>query len=81
MGVIGASLFYCGRDLAPLRPDPRELADAWWVSTAHLLDPDNATTVDWSGRHAPGISFAGQTIWGLTYRILHQLMDQLKNAR
>lgn len=80
MGLIGASLFYLDGTPPPLTPDPRELADAWWVPARHLFDPGNATTVEWGGRQAPGIVFSEQVIWGLTYRILHQLVDQLDKA-
>ena len=81
MGIISASLFYAGESLSPLVPEPRELANAWWVPVAHLTDPGNATSIDWAGRRAPGIAFAGQVIWGLTYRILNQMVDRLDAVR
>lgn len=75
LGVIGASVFYVGRDLPALQPDPRELSDAFWVPGEHLVDQRNAATIDWAGADMPGIEFDSRIIWGLTYRILGEFLD------
>lgn len=71
---IVASVFYLGREAPPLRPDGREIVDAFWVRCSHLHDPVNRTTVDWSRSEPrvprPGIRFGERVIWGLTYRVL-----------
>jgi 8-oxo-dGTP pyrophosphatase MutT (NUDIX family) len=70
MGLIAASVFDAGHRILPLVPEERELASAFWVPTAHLLDPANITSVDWSGNNMPGIAFEDHVIWGLTHRLL-----------
>ena len=70
MGLIAVSVFDAGQRTLPLVPEERELASAFWVPTAHLLDKVNVTRVDWAGNGMPGIAFEGHVIWGLTYRLL-----------
>ena len=79
IGIIGASVFYVGDSVPPLRPEQREIAHAFWVPIAHLHHPDNRTVVRWSRAGPPlprpGIAYGGRVIWGLTYRILLRFSD------
>ncbi len=51
-----------------------EVAKAYWVPIEHLFHPDNLArkTVVRRGNRLqyPAIAFQGETIWGLTYRVL-----------
>jgi len=59
------------------RPDPREVARVLHVPLDALRDPANRGRTDWSGHAYPCIRTAGHVIWGLTYRILEQVLPLL----
>ena len=71
-GYLGASVFYVGEAIPRLTPDPKELADAFWVPCSHLADSTNATTIDWAGSDMPAVEFDRRIIWGLTHRVLRE---------
>jgi 8-oxo-dGTP pyrophosphatase MutT (NUDIX family) len=54
----------------PLRPEPAEVATAWWVPLAALTDPANATTTRHSGVRFPAIDIDGRPLWGMTLMTL-----------
>ncbi len=84
LGLLRPFVFLCSPELPALRPQPSEVAAATWIPIAHLTDPDHRTAVeiaDGTRRLVfPAISHAGEAIWGLTYRVLHSLLD-LRDSR
>ncbi len=55
-----------------LVPEPREVANAWWVPLHHLTDPANATSVRHRGVRFPAIDVQGRALWGLTLLLLER---------
>ncbi len=55
-----------------LRPEPAEVATAWWVPLAELTDPANATTTRHSGVRFPAIDIDGRPLWGMTLMTLER---------
>ena len=53
-----------------LRPDPAEVAEAWWLPLADLFDPARAVSLRTHGLRMPGIEHRGRVIWGLTRNTL-----------
>lgn len=72
--VLGAFAYHYGPDLPALRPDPREVAAAFWIPAARLWDPTVQTEVEWEHGEGvmrfPGIAHGDDVIWGLTHRVL-----------
>ncbi|MBI4083291.1 MAG: CoA pyrophosphatase [Candidatus Lambdaproteobacteria bacterium] len=73
-------VFHLGERLEPFSGND-EVAQAYWVPLAHLLDPRNAAL-----RHivrngveltSPAIRFADQMVWGLTYRVLTVFFERM----
>jgi 8-oxo-dGTP pyrophosphatase MutT (NUDIX family) len=68
-------------DDAVLRPDDYEVAEIFSVSFAALRDPGLRGELRWdngeSVRIFPAIRYDGRTIWGLTYRIIEELLSLL----
>lgn len=60
-----------------IRPN-REVAETYWVSIAALRSPeiksDKVLTVDGERLRFPGYRVGGQIVWGLTERIVSQLL-------
>src|SRR4051794_30137737 len=79
--VLSPFVYYAGPELLPFTPDPAEVAEAFWVPLAPLWDPANAGPIEWEreGRQLlyPAIRFRGQSIWGLTLRVLTLFSDVL----
>jgi 8-oxo-dGTP pyrophosphatase MutT (NUDIX family) len=75
-GIV-ASFVFTLDERPPLRPQPSEVAGAWWVPVMHLVDPANATRFRRSGTPFPGISYREQVIWGLTHRTLAASLEIL----
>lgn len=67
-----------------LRPDPREVQDAFWVTVAALRASDAATEVVLGEgdltRRFPGIRHRGHTVWGLTLGALRSFFDAVDAA-
>jgi 8-oxo-dGTP pyrophosphatase MutT (NUDIX family) len=63
---------------AEITVDPREVAGALWAPLSELTDPAARSHVDYRYRgqdlRFPAIAYRGHRIWGLTYRILLQLL-------
>ena len=63
-----------------LRPDPREVVDAFAVPISELLDPDAYREETWDLFGAPRpmafFELPGETVWGATARILTRLLDR-----
>ena len=78
-GIV-ASFVFTLDERPPLRPQPTEVAAAWWVPLPALLDPANATRQRWAGVPFPGIRHEGQVIWGLTHRTLQAFVATLGYA-
>jgi 8-oxo-dGTP pyrophosphatase MutT (NUDIX family) len=55
-----------------LRPEPAEVATAWWVPLSALADPANATTTRHSGVRFPAIDVDGRPLWGMTLTTLQR---------
>lgn len=63
--------------------DPREVDAAYWIPVGHLIrqDPQRADTVThrpYTEHGFPAFEFAGNSIWGLTYRILNTFLIALE---
>ncbi|MCB1744046.1 MAG: CoA pyrophosphatase [Gammaproteobacteria bacterium] len=82
-GLLSPHLFYIGEAMPALQPEPREVADAFWIPLAHLADPANRTTIDWYGDDSssfPGIDYGGQVVWGLTLGIWQDFRRLLESG-
>ncbi|MDR0787469.1 MAG: CoA pyrophosphatase [Gemmatimonadota bacterium] len=69
-----------------VQADPREVADTFWISLARLADPACATDhlylpPDGEGVRFPALNYNGRVIWGLTYRMLTQLLEIVRSIR
>jgi 8-oxo-dGTP pyrophosphatase MutT (NUDIX family) len=69
---------------AAARPASPEVREVHWVSLGHFRDPTARSTVRPPGLEE-GLSFpaydvAGQPVWGLTHRILADLLERLRRA-
>ena len=57
----------------------REVDTLFWVPVSHLSDPAVRTTVRipllGNTREFPALEIEGQTVWGLTYRILNRFLE------
>lgn len=70
-GLVACYVFSLSEP-APLVPEPREVATAWWVPLGHLADPRNRTSVRHTGRRFPAIDIDGRPLWGLTLGMLER---------
>lgn len=66
-------------------PDPAEVGNTFWVSLLHLLDPKNDSDklINFNGKdvHLPALEFPeGNLLWGLTYRMTHDLLIRLEKV-
>lgn len=75
-GIVASFVFTLDQR-PPLRPQPSEVAAAWWLPLPTLLDPTNATRHRWAGVPFQGIVHEGQVIWGLTHRTLQTFVATL----
>ena len=79
LGWLQPFVHFCSPELPALRPQPSEVAAALWIPVAHLTAPDHRASVkiaDGTRRLVfPGISYGGEMIWGLTYRVLGSLFE------
>jgi 8-oxo-dGTP pyrophosphatase MutT (NUDIX family) len=66
---------------AEARVASAEVSEVLWVPLRALRDPENQTSLLWTGggeeRILPAIRFEGRTIWGLTHQILGDLVHRL----
>lgn len=68
-GVVACYAFALDQPLA-MTPQPREVANAWWVPLGKLTDPANATSIRHTGIRFPAIDVHGRALWGLTLKTL-----------
>ena len=65
--------------LPRLRPEPTEVAEAYWTPLDHLWDAANGTIVPWTHQgidlRFPGIRHGDDVVWGLTLRVLTALAE------
>jgi 8-oxo-dGTP pyrophosphatase MutT (NUDIX family) len=72
-------VFAVARDVE-LRPNPREVKAIVWANLDHLLLPAAHTSVVYpsvaeaEGQRLPAFDVEGHVVWGLTYRILSDLL-------
>jgi len=62
-----------------VRAAPDEVDEIHWVTLAHLLDPSCRKTVRFPALgdlSFPAFEVAGRQVWGLTYRVLSDLLSQ-----
>lgn len=68
----------------PVRPDPREVQDAWWVPLAALTDADAVGEIlielEGGPQAFPSIRWRERDIWGLTLRILRHFLELAEEA-
>ena len=82
---IGMTLFsfvyYLGPEKVALNPN-NEVAEAYWISLSHLLDPKNGGMITLAREdqkmELPSIRYGEDQIWGLTYRIFTQFTNLLE---
>lgn len=63
-------------------PNPREVEEIVWASLAHLLSPRSSSShTHHAGRQRhcfPAFDVQGRVVWGLTYRILQELLGVVR---
>lgn len=78
--AITPFVFRVDRELIPA-PN-HEVAEVVWVPLEFLLDPDNRSSMRWErGRMSldmPCYVFGGRRIWGLSLKMLDELMDLIE---
>lgn len=61
--------------------NPREVQEVLWATLEHLRSPAAASSHELEVRqqrhHFPAFDVRGRTVWGLTYRILENLLNRL----
>ena len=68
-GIVACYAFALDQPLV-MTPQPREVANAWWVPLGELTDPANATSIRHTGLRFPAIDVHGRALWGLTLKTL-----------
>lgn len=72
-------------ELPQLSPQPSEVEQAFWFKLSDLLSPQYITKDSFSGYTGnffrPCIKFDGHTIWGISYSILRELVNQLSGLK
>lgn len=68
-GFVACYAFALDQPLA-MTPQPREVANAWWVPLGELTAPANATSIRHTGIRFPAIDVNGRALWGLTLQLL-----------
>lgn len=66
------------------RPNPREVQAIVWARLAHLLSPAATSTFEYAERslryRLPAFDVDGHVVWGLTHRVLENLLAVLRPA-
>lgn len=80
-GVLTSAVFRVGQERPTLAPDPSEVARTFWLPLHDLLNPALRTEHVWEREgHAmrfPGVLVDGEVLWGLTWRVLSDLVGLL----
>ena len=70
---------------ADLSPDLREVQEAIWVPFSFLLDVQNRSSIEMKiagvPMKLPAYRFEGRTIWGLTLKMIDELMELARGTR
>jgi 8-oxo-dGTP pyrophosphatase MutT (NUDIX family) len=78
--MLSSFVYYVGEALVQFSPN-HEVAAAYWIPLSHLWEPDNFTTLTIASGVAPAdypaISYQGNLIWGLSYRVLQQFAQAI----
>lgn len=79
--VLFAFAYYLGAEQPPFSPNRLEVAEGYWAPLAHLLHPGNRgeISIQREGQdfHLPTVTFEGETVWGVTYRIFSLFAEAL----
>lgn len=81
-------VFALERGEVPLFLNPLEVKKVIWANLAHLMSPAAVTNFEYRRRssdvgeprslHFPAFDVTGHIVWGLTYRILNNLLDMAR---
>jgi len=78
--VLSSFVYYIGETLVQFSPN-HEVAAAYWIPLSHLWEPGNFTSLTIASGAAaadyPAISYQGNLIWGLSYRVLQQFGEAI----
>lgn len=83
-GVLSPFVFLMPGELPTLTPDPREVAEAYWVPIRTLCAPESFATYEFVHPKTldtmtfPGITHQEHIIWGLTYRVFSQFAELMR---
>ena len=79
-GSVAPFAFCLAGEPPVLTVDPAEVAAAYWITVRHLRDPNQRAVlqVTRSGvtRRLPAVRFGRHRIWGMTYRIVTDLLER-----
>lgn len=79
LGWLQPFVHLCSPHLPSLHLQRSEVAAGLWIPVTHLTDPANRTSVTLAENTRqlvfPGISYCGEVIWGLTYKVLKSILD------
>ena len=86
-GVLSPHVFAMTSNTLPtLVPDPREVAQSYWIPLETLFDPGSAITHTFEDRRSqevmsfPALQAHGEIIWGLTYRVLFNFASVIQRT-
>jgi 8-oxo-dGTP pyrophosphatase MutT (NUDIX family) len=74
---IAPHLFWLTAEPA-LSVNSAEVDEVHWIPVAHFFDAANRTTLELGSRALPAFRFGERIIWGLSYRILTDLLSRLE---
>ena len=79
-GSVAPFVFFLGGAPPALTVDPAEVAAGYWIAVRHLRDPGQRAVLPVTGggvtRRLPAVRFGRHLIWGMTYRIVTDLLDR-----
>ena len=82
---ISAHLSVAEGSAPAFTPQEDEVESAYWLKLSDLLNPENITSQNFRGFtgnfYRPCIKFDGHVIWGISYFILKELVDQLSGLK
>ena len=83
-GSVAPFAFYLGGAPPALTVDPAEVAAGYWIPVRHLREPGQRAVLQVTGggvtRRLPAVRFGRHLIWGMTYRIVTDLLDRAAAA-
>ena len=85
--IVISCFVYAVNEHPVLRPDRREVADAFWVAASELKNPARISSLEFIFRNRlrrfPALRVADdkeQTLWGITYNLLRNFYKVVHNA-